>query len=362
MTERSTFICRALAGLSVVSVFALGSRRSAFATGGLDPDLGTPPPAPNIPAASNPAVRVLLAANVDPARVVADASAATFSYAGKTYRGGPSVIQGSDRRPALVVTLPIDAYLYGVVPLEIGRAWPDAALAAQAIVARTYALSHRVTGRDYDLVANTSDQVWGSLEAETPQTNAAVDATEGQLVTYAGGLATVFYSASCGGHTADASTLWGGANLPYLRGVADPYCVGSSPYNAWTVTTTVGAVLAALGPKGATLGTIQSIALEPPPADLRPGIRITGSLGTAVLSSAQARRALGPMLVRSSLWHNITVLGDPTQAVTSLRIEGSGSGHGVGLCQWGARVMAQQGRTPKEIASFYFPGTLVTND
>ncbi len=190
-------------------------------------------------------------------------------------------------------------------------------------MARTYALSHRVTGRDYDLVANTADQVWGGLEAESPQTNAAVDATEGQFVTYAGGLATVFYSASCGGHTADASTLWGGANLPYLRGVADPYCVESSPNNDWTATTTVGALLAALGPKAATLGTIQSITLEPPPADLRPGIRITGSLGTAVLSSAQARRALGAALVRSSLWHNITVLGDPTQAVTSLRIEGS---------------------------------------
>ncbi|HLI97656.1 MAG TPA: SpoIID/LytB domain-containing protein, partial [Candidatus Baltobacteraceae bacterium] len=265
-------------------------------------------------------------------------------------------------RPALIATLPIDAYLYGVVPLEIGRAWPDAALAAQAIVARTYALSHRVTGRDYDLVANTSDQVWGGLEAESPQTNAAVDATQGQLVTYAGGLATVFYSASCGGHTADASTLWGGTSLPYLRGVADPYCVVSSPYNTWTATTTVAALVAALGPKAATLGPIQAVSLEPTPPDLRPGVRITGTLGTAVLSSAQARRALGPSLVRSSLWHNLTVLGDPAQAGTSLRIEGSGSGHGVGLCQWGARVMAQQGRTPTEIVNFYFPGTLVTNE
>jgi len=359
---RRTFIRRTLAGLSVGSALALGSQRAALATGGLDPDLGTPPLAPNVPAASNLAVRVLLAANVDPARVVADPSGATFSYSGKTYRGGPSVIQGSDHRPALVATLPIDAYLYGVVPLEIGRAWPDAALAAQAIVARTYALSHRVTGREYDLVANTADQVWGGLDAESAQTNAAVDATEGQLVTYAGGLATVFYSSSCGGHTADASTLWGGANLPYLRGVPDPFCVTSSPYNDWTATTTIGALVAALGTKASALGAIQSISLEPPPADLRPGVRIIGSLGTMVVSSAQARRSLGPNLIRSSLWHNLTVLGDPTQAGTSLRIEGSGSGHGVGLCQWGARVMAQQGHTPREIVNFYFPGTLVTNE
>ncbi|HTX02443.1 MAG TPA: SpoIID/LytB domain-containing protein [Candidatus Acidoferrales bacterium] len=362
MSDRGTFVRRTLAGLSVASVFVFGSRRSAFATGGLDPDLGTPPPLSNVPDPSNPAVRVLLASNVDPARLLADASSATFTYAGKGYRGAPSVIQGYDRRPVLIATLPIDAYLYGVIPLEIGRGWPSAALETQAIVARTYALSHRITGRQYDLVANTADQVWGGLDAESPQTNAAVDATEGQLVTYAGGLASVFYSASCGGHTADASALWGGANLPYLRGVADPYCVQSSPYDNWTATTTVGALVAALGPKAAALGAIQSIALEPPPADLRPGIRIVGALGAAVLSSADARRALGATLVRSSLLHNITVLGDPREAGTALRIEGSGLGHGVGLCQWGARVMAQQGRTPREIVSFYFPGTLVTNE
>ena len=362
MILRRAFICRTLAGVSVATAFAFGSRHSAFATGGLDPDLGTPPPLSNVPAASNPLVRILLAVNIDPSRVVTDASPATFTYAGKAYRGAPSVIQGADHRPALIATLPIDAYLYGVVPLEIGRAWPDAALAAQAIVARTYALSHRITGRDYDLMANTADQVWGGLEAESAQTNAAVDSTEGQFVTYAGGLASVFYSASCGGHTADASALWGGANLPYLRGVADPYCVQSSPYNNWTATTTVGALVSALGTKAGALGTIQSIGLEPPSADLRPGIRITGSLGTAILSSADARRVLGATLVRSSLWHNLTVLGDPTQAGTGLRIEGSGSGHGVGLCQWGARVMAQQGRTPREIVNFYFPGTLVTNE
>lgn len=359
MIERRTFIRRALSGLSAGAACALGSH-AVYATGGLDPDLGTPPPAPNMPASANPPVRILLAGGVDPALVIGDAASSTFSYGGKTYRGGPAIIQGADRRPALVATLPIDAYLYGVVPLEIGRGWPDAALAAQAIVARTYALSHRVTGRDYDLVANTADQVWGGIEAESPQTNAAVDATEGELVTYGGGLATVFYSASCGGHTADASDLWGGANLPYLRGVADPYCVVSSPYNRWTATTTIGAVLAALGPRGSTLGTLASIVLEPPPTDLRPGLRITGSLGMAELSSAQARRSLGPTVIRSSLWHNISILGDLREAGTPLRIEGSGSGHGVGLCQWGARVMAQQGATPKEIVNFYFPGTLAT--
>lgn len=335
--------------------------RVAEATGGLDPDLGTPPPEPGMPASANPAVRVLLASNVDPQHVSVLGAASTFSYAGKSYRGGPSFVDGPDRRPALIATLPIDAYLYGVVPLEIGRGWPDAALQVQAIVARTYALAHRVTGRNYDLVANTADQVWGGMSAETPQTNAAVDATEGAVVTYAGGLASIFYSACCGGHTADASGIWGGASLPYLRGVADPYCMASSPYTYWTATITVGTLLGALGPKAAALGPIQTITLGQPGPDGRAAVSIVGTAGAGEWTSAQVRSAVGPAVLRSTLWRSLRVLGDPTQASTSLRIEGNGSGHGVGLCQWGARVLAQQGHSPREIVGFYLPGTLVTN-
>ncbi|MBV8425465.1 MAG: SpoIID/LytB domain-containing protein [Candidatus Eremiobacteraeota bacterium] len=352
---------RGFLGLAATGVLGTLVPRAALATGGLDPELGTPPPQAGIPPSANPAVRVLVANDVDPQHVTAVPSAASFSYAGKNYRGGPSIVDGPDRHPALIATLPIDAYLYGVVPLEIGRAWPDAALQTQAIVARTYALSHRVTGRNYDLVANSSDQVWGGMDAESPRTNAAVDATEGQIVTYAGGLASVFYSSCCGGHTADASGLWGGVDLPYLRGVADPYCMTSSPYASWTATVTVGGLLAALGAKASTLGKVGAISLGEPGADGRPGVLIAGSAGSAEWSSAQVRRALGPSLLRSTLLRSLAVLGDPTQAQTALRIEGSGSGHGVGLCQWGARVLAQQGRSPREVVAFYFPGALVTN-
>lgn len=350
-----------LIALGATSLLAASLPRAAAATGGLDPDLGTPPPQIGVPASTNPSVRVLLVSNADPQRLTPLGASDTFSYAGKSYRGGASIVDGPNRRPALVATLPIDAYLYGVVPLEIGRGWPDFALQVQAIVARTYALSHRVNGRNYDLVANTGDQDWGGMEAESPQTNAAVDATEGQVVTYAGGLASVFYSACCGGHTADVSGLWGGVDLPYLRGVADPYCMASCPYASWSATITVGTLLAAAGPKGAALGPLQSIALTPPGSDGRPAVHLLGASGSLDVSAALVRRVAGPGVLRSTLWRTLTVLGDPTQATTALRIEGSGSGHGVGLCQWGARVLAQEGRSPRDIVSFYFPGCSVTD-
>jgi stage II sporulation protein D len=339
------------------SALAAGTPRAALGTGGLDPDLGTPPP---IPGTANPAVRVLVASNVDPQRVASGVGASTFSYAGRIYRGGASIVDGPDRRPALVATVPIDAYLYGVVPLEIGRSWPQAALRAQAIVARTYALAHRVTGRDYDLVASAGDQVWGGIQAESPLTNAAVDATQGEVVTYLGGLASVFYSACCGGHTADASHLWGETNLPYLRGVPDPYCMSGSPYARWTARLTVGSLVAALGARAQALVPIEAIMLGDETPDGRPGLRIVGRGGTATWSSADVRRALGPNVLRGSMLKSLLVQGNPAQFATPISIGGSGSGHGVGLCQWGARVMAQQGHSARAIVAYYFPETLVT--
>jgi stage II sporulation protein D len=336
---------------------ALGSSRAARATGGLDPELGTPPPLIGSAIGStNPIVRILLARDIDPRRVSSGSDGATFSFGGKMYRGSSSIAAG-----ALIATLPIDAYLYGVVPLEIGRGWPEAALQAQAIVARTFALAHRVRGKAFDLIAGEGDQVWGGMASESPQTNAAVDATEGGVVSYFGGLASVFYSACCGGHTADASRLWGGAALPYLRGVADSYCMSASPYAHWSATITVGDLVAALGPKIRPAGDLTSIALADVAADQRPGLRLAGKNGVVQLSSAEVRSALGARILKSGVFRSVTVDGDPSQAATLLKIEGSGLGHGVGLCQWGARVMAQQGRSARDIVGFYFPGTIVTN-
>lgn len=355
MIARRRFLALAAAGGT------LALRKPAAATGGLDPDLGTPPPVVGAaPEAGNPAIRVLLATRVDRQRVAAAGSAA-FSYAGKTYRGDFAIVDGPERAPSLVATLPLDAYLYGVVPLEIGRRWPDAALQTQAIVARTYALGHRLRNRPYDVVANAGDQVWGGTAAESADTNAAVDATEGQVVTYLGGLASVFYSSCCGGHTADASRVWGGVEIPYLRGVVDPYCLASSPDARWTATLTVGQLVGALGPKAAAAGRLREIVLGDPAGDERRTLRLLGAAGAADFPSGTVRAAVGSRTLRSGLWRSLTVEGDPAQAGTVVRIEGSGLGHGVGLCQWGARVMAQQGWSANQIIGFYFPGTLITH-
>ncbi|MFN2461236.1 MAG: SpoIID/LytB domain-containing protein [Candidatus Velthaea sp.] len=313
-------------------------------TGGLDV-WSTPAPA---------LLRVLIAADRGTELPQADGSAG-FSFGGKRWRGRPAVVPLAPGREGVVANLDVDAYLYGVVPLEASAGWPAAALQAQAIVARTYALAKRTLSRPYDVVLGESDQRYGGLAAESPATNAAVDATRGQILAYAGGPASVFYAACCGGHTADAAELWGRNTLPYLRGVPDPYCAAAPDYR-WQRRIVLERFAAALGARGP--GAISAFAVGPPDGAGRPRtIEIVGTAGRSTLTPAQLRAAIGPDIVRSTWIRAMSI--DTTQAGPQVVIEGSGRGHGVGFCQWGARFMSADGAGARDILALYFPGTTI---
>jgi stage II sporulation protein D len=256
-----------------------------------------------------------------------------------------------------IETLDIEKYLYGVVPLESPPGWPAAALEAQAIVARTFALQKRTLSRPYDLVATDADQRYGGVAAEHPASSAAVDATRGQALAYLGGPVSVFYSACCGGHTADANELWGHAGLTYLRGVDDPYCAASPDYR-WQRAVPIDKARAALADK--LTGTPQAAELDDPDDSGRPrSVTFHGDGGSVLeLSVSDVRSRFGPDTIRSLWLREIDF--DRTQAVPLVVIEGSGRGHGVGLCQWGARGMALNGAAAPAILAHYFPGTTVT--
>lgn len=258
---------------------------------------------------------------------------------------------------ASIVTLDLETYLYGVVPTESPASWPAAALQAQAIIARTYALQKRTFSRPYDLVSTDADQRYGGPASARPAGTAAVDATRGQTLTYRGGPASVFYSSCCGGHSADAGELWGRSALPYLRGVSDPYCTASPDYR-WQRSVPLDRVRTVLADRVA--GTPVMAQLADPDDSGRPRrVMIRDDAGgQTVLSVSDVRSRFGSDTVRS-LWLRDIVF-DRTQAVPLVVIEGSGRGHGVGLCQWGARGMALAGAGVRDIFAQYFPGTAVT--
>src|SRR5437764_248836 len=141
------------------------------------------------------------------------------------YRGYRGSLRVKTTGSALQVVnvLGLESYLLGVVPSEMPNRWPAEALAAQAVVARTYALAHLAKGGDYDLYPDTRSQVYGGIAAEAPSSNAAVNETANQIVLYDGEPANTFFSSSSGGKTANVQDVWSSPPVPYLVSVPDPY-------------------------------------------------------------------------------------------------------------------------------------------
>jgi stage II sporulation protein D len=158
------------------------------------------------------------------------AAAQPIMVAGTAYPGRLTV--SSDKKVVQVVDrLALETYLKGVVPAEMPSSWPPEALKAQAIAARSYALANLTKGRAFDLYGDTRDQVYGGTKVANAATDAAVDATKGQVVLYNGKVADTLFFSTSGGRTASAAESLGVA-VPYLVPVADPYDT-ASPYHDW---------------------------------------------------------------------------------------------------------------------------------
>jgi stage II sporulation protein D len=149
------------------------------------------------------------------------------------YRGDVVV----KRKPGglmVVNLLPLDRYLRGVVPWEVPKGWHEATYRAQAVAARSYTLATLKPGKDFDLFSDTRSQMYGGIHAERPQTNLAVGATAGEVLTWSGRTIAAFYFSTSGGRTSSVHDAWPKARpVPYLVSVADPYDY-ISPHHVWS--------------------------------------------------------------------------------------------------------------------------------
>jgi SpoIID/LytB domain protein len=155
-----------------------------------------------------------------------------------------------------VETLPLESYVRGVISAEMPSEWPAAALQAQAVAVRTYALTAHAGGSRFDVYSDTRSQVYRGPAAETASTNAAALATAGQIVTYDGQPAITYFFASSGGHTEAVQDAFpGAATQPWLVGVSDPYDQG--PEHSWKESLSFGAAARRLG--GLVKGAFEGI-------------------------------------------------------------------------------------------------------
>jgi stage II sporulation protein D len=164
--------------------------------------------------------------------LVFDCPSAPLEWNGRAYHG-MLVVRRTGKQLSLVNSLPLDEYVQGVVAGEMPWRWSFAALEAQAVAARSYAVATLKPGQHFDLFSDTRDQVYGGIAYETEKTNLAVQRTAGTVLTWNGHVATTYFFSTSGGRTADVREVWPKlGDIPYLRSVSDPYDA-SSPHHEW---------------------------------------------------------------------------------------------------------------------------------
>jgi stage II sporulation protein D (peptidoglycan lytic transglycosylase) len=307
----------------------------------------------------------------------ADDSTAYMLVDGKRYRGDLR-LAGSDTGLVVIETVGVEAYLRGVVPLEMGDRPPgdSSALRAQAVTARSYAYTHLAEPEtsDYDLTASVLDQAYGGVDAETPVGNAAVAATAGIVVIYGGRVVNAPYSSTCGGETAAPSEVWHSPDEPYLRPVSDRipgtdrYYCDIAPRFRWTRTLSASDLNAAVarylsayaGVPGGDPGLVRDVSVINRTPSGRVGqLRVETTMGSYVLRGNDMRyvlRSVGGEILNST-YFSVSVKRTNRGALAGLVLDGRGYGHGVGMCQWGAIGRARAGQDFRTILRTYYPGT-----
>ena len=235
-----------------------------------------------------------------------------LSLAGSgTYRGSLEFRPNGSGGIYTVNVVGLDDYVQGVIAAEMPSSWSAQALDAQAVAARTYAITTDVAGGFFNLYPDTRSQMYRGVGAETAATNAAVAATSGQIVTFDGAPAVTYFFASSGGYTENVEDAWPGATPdPWLRGVPDPYDgAGGDPYHQWKRQLSLAAATKDLGKlvKGSLVG-IRVTKTGASPRIMTASV--IGTRGTTSVSGSQLEGAFGLL----STWATFTTISSSAGA------------------------------------------------
>ena len=331
------------------------------------------------------------------------------------YRGGFEYPRVTGGKLSVINVVDREDYVKGVIPYEMSGSWPVEALAAQAVCARTYVSRATKHSAAYGFdVCNTTDcQVYygrgNSTSGPSARSDAAVDETAGLCLYYGVKLIEAVYFSSDGGATEDAKNVWGG-DLAYLKGKEDPYeALVTIPGYRYTTTYTKDELTWVLQNSGYSIGTVEKVYVSDYTAmgnvykvtfvdsggntltvqgDKCRTIFYSSTLGKSVrslrftingqsqgaelyindsatkIASTQGAYAISGKGTVTALDGNAWVLtscgmsqsggGVPSGSGNDVTITGTGSGHHVGMSQWGAKAMAEQGYGYEEILHFYY--------
>lgn len=272
-----------------------------------------------------------------------------ISAVGKKLRGSLEVLLDEEGGLLVVNELAIEDYLAAVLGSEMPPSFPVEALKAQAVAARTYAVRKKLEGegRPFHLGATVLSQVYGGMHREDPRTRAAVGVTAGQVLVFDHEPIEAYFFSSCGGKTAGGAEGLG-RPLPYLTSVRCPEDEGI-PGARWKLELTAEELGRRLG-----VGAVENLAIEKRSETGRVetvSVRPKGGKARS-MTAASLRRAVGYSALGSLAF-------EVRKSGKAFRFEGQGSGHGTGMCQWGARAAAEKGWDYRRILSHYYRGATI---
>ena len=251
----------------------------------------------------------------------------------------------------VVNVVDLEDYVAGVVSSEVNPGWHKELLRTQAVAARTYVLHKKLqhAGLPFDVYASVQDQVYTGRKKVNDALLDAVRGTRGLVLTYEGRPIFAAYSSTTAGPTEDAMNVWA-KDLPYLKGVDCPFDQ-ESPWYEWQATIPFDVVESRLKEEGYPIGWLATLTpYRMTKAGRVKDVRILHSRGELIVTGQEFRRLLGYAKVRSTRF-------SIDRMDRHVVFAGKGAGHGVGLCQWGAKEMAELGYPYQSILRYYYPGT-----
>jgi stage II sporulation protein D len=300
---------------------------------------------------------------------------------GSAYRGKMRVVEDGMGKITVINEIDVESYLYGVIKSEMLINSPYEALKSQAVVARTYAIVNANKFQEqlgFGLSNDVRSQVYKGVDDEHPLSIEVVDKTRGQILVYEDEPISTYYHAACGGATLD-SRDWYGKEVPYLRSKKCGFCSDYPGYK-WELELSYQTVLNLLRKRGRRIKEMKKIAFEKDEDGRVKRVEFFHTDGVFSVSGTTFRELIGAATLKSTFFsvvkeeQNLNAGAVDAEAAIrnilnqfmsssagekKLFLQGTGFGHGVGLCQWGAKGFARQGKSYEEILKYYYHGVAI---
>ncbi len=287
--------------------------------------------------------------------VIAPAKGVRLTFQNNTYTGKFYLIPSGNTLSVVEYT-DLEDFLLGVLPYEMSYTWPLEALKAQAVAARTYTrMQLKDKSAGFDLYNDTRSQMYKGSGKVYDSVREAVNSTRGQVLTYKGELFNTYYHANCGGGTDDAK-IWTGSSSETIKPLKGASCKTDTHSKSYTWKASIPAKsINGFASKNGLSGAVKKIKIAQRTGTKRAvTLQFTTAKGSKNLSCAKFRLAVGAGLLKSC---KITSISKNSAGFT---FAGHGYGHGIGMCQDGAKGMAENGKNYKQILINYFPSATLT--